>query len=182
MLSPDMPRIIEHIHATPHRLVFEFAGAGSLALWWLHSVAGSSRTLLEATDRYAAAALADLLGFRPTGFVSAETARAMAQRAYERALHLAEGQTPVLGVACTATIATDRAKRGDHGAVVAVRSAPGTALYALTLTKGLRDRAAEERLVSQLVIRAIVGACELELPTPLELAAGEEVRAVWTEC
>jgi hypothetical protein len=64
-MMPMPQETITSIHQTPHRLVFEFAGAGSLALFWLHSVPGSSRTVLEATDRYAAASLADLIGATP---------------------------------------------------------------------------------------------------------------------
>ncbi len=54
--------LIGRIHAVPPRIVYAFAGAGSLALWWLHGVAGSSRTLLEAIDCYAPRSLEPLLG------------------------------------------------------------------------------------------------------------------------
>ena len=80
---------------------------------------------------------------------------------------------PVFGLACTATIATDRPKRGEHRVVVAVRDGFGTATYALTLDKGARDRAGEERLVSQLVLRAAADACGVLRPTPLDLLDGE---------
>ena len=73
MLDPTLQHAIEQIHDTPIKLVLEFAGAGGLALFWLHSVPGSSRTVLEATDRYAPASLGDLLGSTPDQFVSRET-------------------------------------------------------------------------------------------------------------
>ena len=47
------------------KLVYEFTGAGSLAMAWLHSVGGSSRLLLEACDRYSPRSLAELLGKAP---------------------------------------------------------------------------------------------------------------------
>lgn len=173
---------IAQVHAAPHKLVFEFAGAGSLALWWLHSVSGSSRTILEATDRYAAASLQALLGGVPDKAVSGATARAMASQAYQRAVvlydamyPLPEPAAPLLGVACTATIATDYAKRGAHRCVVAVQQASGSTAYELLLTKGLRDRVGEETVVSQLVMQAIGRACGLELGLPLDLAAAEQV-------
>jgi hypothetical protein len=155
---------ITSIHQTPHRLVFEFAGAGSLALFWLHSVPGSSRTVLEATDRYATASLADLIGTTPEKFVSAATARAMAEAAYRRALRLTDGAAPCLGVACTAAIATDRVKRGDHGCSVAVYDGATLRVSRLTLAKGARDRAGEEALISLLIIRAIAEACGVAPP------------------
>ena len=165
---------ITSIHQTPHRLVFEFAGAGSLALFWLHSVPGSSRTVLEATDRYAAASLADLIGVTPEKFVSAATARAMAEAAYRRALRLTDGAAPCLGVACTAAIATDRVKRGDHGCSVAVYDGATLRVSRLTLAKGARDRAGEEALISLLIIRAIAEACGVA-PPALALEPSETV-------
>jgi hypothetical protein len=173
-MMPVPQETITSIHQTPHRLVFEFAGAGSLALFWLHSVPGSSRTVLEATDRYAAASLADLIGATPEKFVSAATARAMAEAAYRRALRLTDGAAPCLGVACTAAIATDRVKRGDHGCSVAVYDGATLRVSRLTLAKGARDRAGEEALISLLIIRAIAEACGVA-PPALALEPSETV-------
>ena len=47
-----LTELLTAVHATPHMMVMNFAGAGAEALAWLHSVGGSSRTILEATDRY----------------------------------------------------------------------------------------------------------------------------------
>src|SRR6476620_3025965 len=102
MVDPTLQAAIKQIHDSAHKLVFEFTGAGSLALFQLHSVAGSSRTILEATDRYSATALSALLGQAPKPFGSKETAVAMAAQAYRRALRLAAPGTTCLGVACTA--------------------------------------------------------------------------------
>jgi nicotinamide mononucleotide (NMN) deamidase PncC len=167
--------LVGKIHAAPPMLVLEYAGAGSLALYWLHSVGGSSRTILEATDRYSAASLADLLGAVPEQFVAEETARAMAARAYRRAMRLADGAVPCLGVACTATIATDRAKRGEHRVWVAVQDSRACRAYGLTLEKGARDRHGEETVVSQVLLRALLRACGIVADSPLDLLADERV-------
>ncbi|HWQ13268.1 MAG TPA: hypothetical protein VNL77_10730 [Roseiflexaceae bacterium] len=167
--------LIARIHAAPPQLVLEFAGAGSLALYWLHSVGGSSRTVLEATDRYSPRSLADLLGEIPAAFVSEATAREMAARAYRRAMLLSDGSPASLGVACTATIATDRAKRGEHRVWVATQDRREGRSYGLVLRKGARDRAGEETVVSQLVLRALLAACAIDAPAPLDLLAGEVV-------
>jgi hypothetical protein len=183
MLSTDIQQIIQQIHHDPRRLVLEFAGAGSMALWWLHSVGGSSRTVLEATDHYSAPSLRDLLREQPENAVSVPTALAMAQQAYRRAVVLSNAlvtpdqqAVPVLGMACTATIATDYTKRGAHRCIVAVRHAAGSTAYDLTLQKGLRDRTGEETIISQLVLHAIARAWALDLSVPLDLAAGEAVQ------
>jgi hypothetical protein len=65
-----LPRLFD----SGRKLVYEFTGAGSLALSWLHSVGGSSRLLLEACDRYSPGSLAELLGHAPAKAVSADVA------------------------------------------------------------------------------------------------------------
>jgi hypothetical protein len=136
-------------------------------LAWLHSVAGSSRTVLEATDHYAAASLMSCIGYEPAQFTSPEVARAMATKAYIRARQLATPGVSVAGIGSTATIATDRTKRGDHRCCVAVCDSQGVTSYALTLTKGLRNRHQEENLVSLLILRAIADVCGVsDLPQP----------------
>jgi hypothetical protein len=175
MLDATLQQAIEQIHASAHKLVLEFAGAGSLALYQLHSVAGSSRTIIEATDRYASTSLADLLGELPGQFVSRETAAAMAGRAYRRAMRLAEPGTLCLGVACTAAIATDRVRRGEDRCWIAVRDSAGVSSYGLGMLKGARDRLGEEQLVSQLLLRAIAEACGIGAAVPLATRDGEQV-------
>jgi hypothetical protein len=120
MLSQTILRAVHAIHAAPPRLVYVFAGAGSLALYWLHATPGSSRTLLEALDCYAPRALAEAAGATPVQAVSVETAEALALRALVRAAALTDHAVPLLGVACTAAIATDRARRGADRACVTV--------------------------------------------------------------
>jgi hypothetical protein len=175
MLPADLLTLVETIHASSPRLVMEFSGAGSTALAWLHAVGGSSRTILEACDRYSMPALISAVGFTPERFTSLEVSRALALAAHERARVLADANTPVFGVGASATIATDRTKRGDHRCVVATSNSLGLLGYKLTLEKGLRDRTAEEDLVSRIILLAIADSCGLLAGPFLELAAGEEL-------
>jgi len=168
---------IAAIHAHPLRISYAFSGAGSQALAWLHGVAGSSNTLLEANDPYAPAALGRTIGFAPEPSVSEAVAGALAERSFQRAIALAEPGTPVAGLGCTAAIATDRAKRGAHRACVAVRDPWEMRTYALTLQKGVRSREQEEALVSSLVLRALAQACDVEGPQAWELREGERLIA-----
>lgn len=165
-LDSLLKNTIAAIHNTPHQAVIEFAGAGSEALYWLHQVAGSSRTILEATDRYAADSLAGLLGFTPSQFTSIEVSQLMANRAYLRAKALSDS-ADLTGLGCTATIATDRTKKGGHRCHVSVQTGESLTTYSLTMTKGSRNREHEEQLVSGLVVNALAKACgvsEMELP------------------
>lgn len=151
----DLAPLLERIHDSPVQLVLEFTGAGSLALFWLHSLGGSSRTILEASDRYAPSSLIDAIGFRPDRFTGRDTSAALARVALARARKLAEPGTPVVGVSASATIATDRTKRGEHRAVVALAGPLGVQIMKVVLDKGGRDRAGEEELVSRLILSAV---------------------------
>jgi hypothetical protein len=175
MVDSTLQLAIQQIHGSAHKLVLEFAGAGSLALYQLHSVAGSSRTILEATDRYASTSLVDLLGQAPEQFVSKETAIAMASQAYRRAMRLAEPGTLCLGAACTAAIATDRTRRGEDRCWIAVRDGAGVSSYGLVMIKGARDRLGEEALASQLLLRAIAEACGIAATVALATLDGEQL-------
>ena len=176
MSFKDVEQLVKAIHDAPYKLVLEFAGAGSLALYWLHSVAGSSRTILEASDRYSSESLQGRISARPSKFVSTETALLMTERAYKRAVDLCPEGKMLLGVACTATIATDREKRGEHGCVIAVQDLKRVSTFQIILKKGTRDRQGEEELVSRLLIQAIAYACGLTAKVAINLAEGEIIR------
>ncbi len=168
--------LIEAIHATSSMLVLEFAGAGAQALAWLHQVGGSSNTVLEATDRYAQASMQTLLGLAPETYTSAETAQAMAQKAFRRAVQLGPAARPVIGLGCTAAIATKRQKRGGHQAYVATYTTTEVTMYHLTLVKGQRTRIVEEALVSALILQALAEACGLSFSPPLDLETDEALQ------
>lgn len=173
-MTTRLEPLIARIHDSAPKMVMAFAGAGAQALAWLHRVAGSSRTVLEATDHYAPASLTEAAGFTPRRFTAPEVAAALARRARARARAL-EPAGPVFGLGSSATIATDRRKRGQHRLVAAVEDAFGTASYKLVLEKGARSRAEEEELVSLILLRAIAEASGVTaLPEP-SLLPGERL-------
>jgi hypothetical protein len=174
-MTNDVKNIIEEIHASPTMAVVAVAGAGSRAIAWLLGVAGASRTVLEVMVPYGRRAMVEFLGHEPAQFVSPATARDMARVGYRRAVRLREGSSPVVGLACTATIATDRPKRGEHRCCVATWDDAGVATYNLPLAKGQRDRDGEEEVVSRLIVQALARVCGLEPELSLGLVEGEKV-------
>ena len=151
----EVRELIESLHASDRMVSMAIAGAGTQAVGWILGVAGASRTVLDVQVPYASSAVTDYIGFEPGQFVSSETSRALARAAYFRAVGLRSGDSPVAGVACTATIATDRQKRGEHRCHVAVHHATGYAVTSLTLVKGQRDRSGEDAVVSRLILNSI---------------------------
>ena len=66
------------------------------------------------------------------------------------------------GVACTASLASDRPKRGPHRAHLAIQTAAMTVSQSVELQKGRRSRAEEEAVVARLVLGAVARACEVQ--------------------
>lgn len=167
-----MADLVRALHATPQQAVIEVAGAGTQALAWLHAAGGSSRTVLEATDRYCHASLATLLGAAPTTAVSGAVAAAMAAAAQRRAGLLAAAGTPVVGAACTAALATDRPRRGTDRAIVAVAGTLGTSVRELVFVKApAACRRQQEDAASTLLLAELAAACGLDEAVLAQLAA-----------
>ncbi len=173
MASPS-EKAIESLFTSGTQAALAVTGAGSLAVQWLLGVGGASKYVLEAVVPYASKALQEYVGFWPHKFVSANTAQAMAAAAYTRALAAQPQPAPAVGLGCTASIATNYAKRGEHSAVVAAHTAEQVRTYQLSIQKGLRSREGEEQLVSTLILNALLDAAG-QPRLPLELADGEEV-------
>ena len=167
--------LVESLHASERMVSLAVAGAGTQAIGWILGVAGASRTVLDIQVPYASSAVTDYLGFEPVQFVSAETSRAMARAAYFRAVDLRSGMSPVAGVACTATIATDREKRGEHRCHVAVHHAMGWSVTSLTLAKGRRDRSGEDDVVSRLILNGLAEFAAIDSRVDPGLLEGENV-------
>ena len=166
---------IEQLHSTPHKTVLAVSGAGTQAVAWLLGVSGASRTILEVVVPYGRLSMQDFLGFEPAQSAAAETARQLARRCYERARSQLEDDSPPVGLACAATIATDRPKRGDHRAFVSAWDERATATWSLTFHKGLRDRAGEEEIVSLLIVRALSEFSGLDAELDLGLTEGDRL-------
>lgn len=172
---------IEKIHATPHKAVVAVSGAGAQAVAWLLGVAGASRTVLEARVPYGRESMNSFLGFEPEQSASAQTAKDMARAAYREARSQLEDDSPPVGLACAAAIATDRPKRGEHRAYVSAWDQNGNTLYSLNLHKGLRDRAGEEEVVSRLLVHALMLLSGLESDLDLGLTPGDTLQIEKTE-
>jgi hypothetical protein len=156
--------------------VLVVTGGGAQAIADLLAVPGASKTVLEALVPYSDRSLTEFLGASPTQAVSVGTAAAMARAAYQRARQLREEPAvPVLGLSCTATLVTDRPKKGEHRAHVGLCAGIDTRVYSLTLTKGARDRRGEERVVSNLLLNMLAEACGVRVPAEIGLLPDEKI-------
>ena len=129
------------LHKSPWLGVTFITGGGSGFLAEMLSTPGASATVLEAQVPYATSAMEDLLGRAPEQAVSTHTARQLAMAAYERATKLAPEKGDLLGLGCTASLGTNRTKKGTHRAHWALQTATRT--FTATATYD-GDRASEE--------------------------------------
>ncbi|MFO0819529.1 MAG: hypothetical protein U1A77_16390 [Pirellulales bacterium] len=178
---------IQRLHQAGRSFVLAVTGGGATAISWLLSVPGGSRSILEATVPYAPAALDAFLHSRPERYCCERTARLMAMSAYMRARRWSNDSTiphspdaasqdvtspdakanelsDVIGVGCTASLASDRPKRGAHRAHVALQSATSTTTYTVHFVSNRRSRLEEEQIVSELIIAAMGAAAGLRTP------------------
>ncbi|UCC54593.1 MAG: hypothetical protein JSV68_11620 [Anaerolineaceae bacterium] len=174
-MDPEIRQLVQTIHDCPTQAVLVAAGAGTQALSDLLGVAGATRTLLEALIPYSEASFNEFLGQKPPQYVADETARLLAGRAFTRARWLAPGESRVVGLACTATIVTDRPKRGQHRAHIATWQPSRLICHRLHLHKGARDRAGEENVVSRTLLNALAQSCGIKHVVPNPLVTGEDL-------
>ncbi len=174
-MDAEIQDLIRQIHASPAQAVVVVTGGGAQSISRLLTVPGASRTVLEVLVPYSERALTDFLGERPHQVVSVETAGAMSRQAHRRAVELTEADVPLVGIGCTAAIATDRPKRGPHRVHVARCTADSVITYSLELTKGLRDRMGEDTLAGLLVVRALAEAAGIAPNFAIPLADDERI-------
>ena len=163
-MEPALSAMIERIHASGRRLVLAVSGGGSGVIAELLRVPGGSRTLVEAIVPYGPDALIDFLGREPEQACSAETAVALARRALARAARRSGPGARLAGVGVTASLVTDRPKRGEHRCHIAVTDGASVDVVSIVLDKGARDRMAEEDLVARATLFTLARTCGVDTP------------------
>jgi nicotinamide mononucleotide (NMN) deamidase PncC len=174
-MDPQQRALISAFHCAGPRCVLAVTGGGTGAAAWLLSVPGGSRSVLEVVVPYDERSLEEFLGQRPSSFCSAETARLMARRARERARWLALGQ-PVAGIACTASLRSNRPKHGDHRFHIAIQTIQHTSIYSLTLTKEARSREEEENVLDLVLLNSLAESLNLAERVDVPLLPGEAIQ------
>jgi nicotinamide mononucleotide (NMN) deamidase PncC len=164
--EPDPPwsDLPAAIHASGRRLMLAVVGGGSGAISRLLETPGASRSILGAVVPYAQSAMAHFLGGPPDQACSSETARAMAMAAFRLARSFANDIDPhtLVGVGCTASLASDRPKRGARRIHVAVQRADRTEVQSLALVEPDGDRARDEMVATALLLTVIASACGVD--------------------
>lgn len=152
-MSGGTNRLIESILSSGHKAALAVTGGGSGAVHALLSHPGASRFILDAQVPYSPPAMIDFLGEEPESYCSEGAAKAMAVRAYERALifTLPRGDaSPILGVACTAALQTIRERKGADRAFICIKARHDERVRKLDLPAG--TRAEQEDALSEAIL------------------------------
>ncbi len=189
MSTSNQQAKIERIHASGKQFLLAVTGGGSGAISALLEVPGASASVVGAIVPYAQTALAHWLGGPLDQACSERTARAMAMRAFEVARGFSDADAGTLrGVGVTASLVSNRPKRGPHRVHVAWQSADTTVAISCELEKGARTRIEEERIAACLVLDAVAEACGVDatpLTEPAVWASAErrekKAEAGWSE-
>jgi nicotinamide mononucleotide (NMN) deamidase PncC len=161
LLPPDWQQTARAIHASGRQLVIALTGGGSGALAALLQTPGASRSMLEAVVPYSLASLIEWIGGRPDQACSETTARAMAMAAFVRARRLSPDADAAMlvGIGCTASLATDRPKRGERRIHAAVQTLDRTEVHSLRLQGESPTRAHDEEVAGAFLLAIIAQAC-----------------------
>ena len=128
------------LHASKWSGVLHITGGGSGFLSEMLEEPGASKTVLEGSIPYSEKSLGELLGGQPDNACSTSTARALAMAAYEKAKSYEV--TDSFGFGCSASLATNREKKGQHRAHWAIQTATDSFSYSAIYTE---DREKEEQ-------------------------------------
>ena len=111
-----------------------------------------------------------------TNHVSEKEAMAIANAAYKNTLkfiNASEKDVKVFGIGCTGAIATNRNRKGEDRAHIAIKSKNKECIYSVYFNKLKRDRISEEIIVSKQIINAIAYISEIPDSIPLDLLEDE---------
>jgi nicotinamide mononucleotide (NMN) deamidase PncC len=174
--------LIRAIHDSGRQVAIAVTGGGSGAIAELLRVPGASRSVVEAVVPYDFAALVEFLGRVPQQACSRETAMAMAEQARDRIRRLSSRGGPAIGLGATASLASDRPKRGEHRGHIAVADGESIRTWCVVFDQGGRDRAIEESLLTEaiLIILARAAGVAAAADLPLEWVLGPNDRVSHT--
>ena len=116
--------IIKKVHSSPYRFVLVSSGGGTNAISEILKVPGASTSVLEAYVPYAKESLDYYLLKQPDHYCSLDTTLSMAAKAYSAAKKIDPDTNPkyLLGIAVTASLATNYSKKGEHKFFIAIQT------------------------------------------------------------
>ena len=160
----DQIEIIKKIHNSPFRFVIVSSGGGTNAISNILKVPGASQSVLEAYVPYAKESINHYLLKEPDHYCSLDTTLSMAAKAYSAAKKIDQNSHPknLLGIAVTASLATNYTKKGDHKFFIVIQTHEYSKSYSYLFIKGELSREEEEIVVTKHIIKSLTDACSIK--------------------
>jgi nicotinamide mononucleotide (NMN) deamidase PncC len=155
-MEGDKDSLIETIQSSGFKAAIVVTGGGSGAVHALLSHPGASRFVVEAQIPYSPEAMFDYLGENLEQACSSMAAVTLARRAFERALVFSlssKASFPILGIACTSALQTNRERKGEDRAFVCIKSRRKEVARTLEVSPG--SRAEQEAELSDTFLNLI---------------------------
>ena len=144
---------------------FAIAGGGTDALADLLRTPGASGLVEGATIPYSPGQMTEFLGYEVAQACCQTTAWKMANAAFRRVINNKAGRAP-LGVACTAALGTNRVRKGESRAHIALQTSDAVYTFTVRFTRDEKEqsaaddefaaiRAQQERVVSDVMLSAL---------------------------
>ena len=178
-MNDDIENLIKQIHSDVGiKGSLVITGCGINALSWLFSVPGTSNTILTSYVPYSKNSLKEFLGKDLTHHVSEEEAINMAEKAYEKNeifLDKSETNTQLFGLGCTGAISTNRERKGEDRAHIAIKTYSSLSSFSIYFDKKNRDRLSEDIIISKQIINCIANIHGISDTIPLNVLENEKL-------
>ncbi len=152
--------LVEKIHLSDWRGVFYVTGGGSLLLSDLLTVPGASATILDARIPYAGAALEEATHQELEQACSSTAAQTLAMQAFLKAREL-DSHRHLFGLGVTASLATNREKKGRLRAYIALQTASKTQVSELVFSRDT-SRMEQEQLLAETSLRKLASGLSIK--------------------
>lgn len=163
--------IVEKIHLSDWRGVFYVTGGGSLLLANLLTVPGASATVLDARIPYAETAFEETIRQELKQACSSKAARTLAMQAFVKAREL-DSSGNLFGLGVTASLASNRKKKGRLRAYIALQTASKSQVSELFFSTDT-SRMEQERLLADTSLLKL--ACGLSIKDSSEAKDSDRV-------
>ena len=176
-MDKEIENLINQIHSIDNiKGSIVITGCGISSLSWLFGISGTSNTIITSYVPYSMNSLKEFLGKELSSHVSEEEAINMAKVAYQNSKNLTDKKDDMhlFGLGCTGAISTNRDRKGEDRAHIAIATRNSLSYFSLYFDKYNRDRISEDIIISKQIINCIAKAHGIEETIPLNLLENEK--------
>ena len=177
-MNNEIEKLIKKIHSIDDiKGSIVITGCGISSLSWLFNVSGTSNTMLTSYVPYSKNSLQEFLGKKLIHHVSENEAINMSEVAYEKSkafLDKSDNNTKLFGLGCTGAIRTNRDRKGEDRAHIAIKTIHSLSVFSLYFDKNNRDRVSEDIIISKQIINSIAKVHGIDNNIKLDLLKNEK--------